>query len=202
MDAELRMLERAVEEAKGRLREARWRRMPEPIRAYTFRMAGSGAPVAFTDLFGARRDLLLVLNMGQRCNYCTLWADGFAGLYHHIADRAAFVVASPDEPAIAGAFTAARRWPFPVVSLAGTTFASDLGFAQADGGIIPGICGFARNDDGSVVRTGRSEQLGPGDDYCPVWPMFDLLREGSNSWEPKYHYLYQTLEQKDGRSQA
>jgi hypothetical protein len=39
-------------------------------------------------------------------------------------------------------------------------------------------------DDGRIVRTGRAA-FGPGDDYCAVWPLFDLLEGGVGKWEPK-----------------
>jgi hypothetical protein len=41
---------------------------------------------------------------------------------------------------------------------------------------------------GTITRVARSRQLGPGDPFCPVWPLLDLLKDGPNGWEPKYHY--------------
>jgi hypothetical protein len=38
-------------------------------------------------LFGRRRDLFAIDNMGRGCPQCTLLADGFSGGYPHITDR-------------------------------------------------------------------------------------------------------------------
>ena len=50
-------------------------------------------------LFGSMKDLFVIHNMGSGCPYCTLWADGYNGIYEHLTSRAAFVIASPDSPA-------------------------------------------------------------------------------------------------------
>ncbi len=187
---ELAQLTREFELAQQRLAEARRRATGGGIVApYTFHLAPSGAPVTLAQLLGAKRDLLVVHNMGAKCSYCTMWADGYAGLYKHIADRAAFVLATPDEPAAAGAFASARHWPFPVVSTAGAgSFHLDMGFGRADGGVIPGISAFHKRDDGTIIRSCRSQEFGPGDPFCPAWPMFDLLEGGAGEWQPKFHY--------------
>lgn len=187
MRPELERLEQDVREAKARLTAAMRALPPEPVRDYTLRMAGSGASVQVSQLFGGSRDLLIVHNMGRKCSYCTLWADGFSALYKHLANRCPFVLTTPDEPEVAGAFASSRGWTFPVASHAGTTFAADLGYNPAPGDFDPGISGLRRLDDGGIVRTG-TRRLGPGDDFCSVWPMFDLLEGGANGWAPKFAY--------------
>jgi hypothetical protein len=32
------------------------------------------------------------------------------------------------------------------------------------------------------------EPFSPGDDFCIVWPIFDLLPGGAGNWDPKYKY--------------
>lgn len=193
--AEIDRLTREVEQAQAKLAAAllAHRKAPgsaQPVTDYTFKIAGSGSPVKLSELFGDKRDLIVVHNMGRACVYCTLWADGFSGLYHHLANRTAFVLSTPDDPAIAAAFASSRRWTFPVVSIAGTTFAKDMGFENPKGGVIPGISAFHKDagSGGGVTRVARSQQLGPGDPFSPVWPLLDLLKDGPNGWEPKYHY--------------
>lgn len=66
--------------------------------------------VRLSELFGDKQDLFVIHNMGTSCPYCTLWADGYNGVYHHLADRAAFVVASPDDPQVQARFAASRGW--------------------------------------------------------------------------------------------
>lgn len=186
--------QRDVLAAKKRLADAIKARPPERMQDYTLAHAGSGSAVTLSALFGNHRELLVVHNMGKRCPYCTLWADGFASMYKHIASRCAFVLTTPDDPATAGAFASARGWTFPVVSHAGTTFAQDMGYKSQDGedegkygSFHPGISAFWKDDANTVFRTGTSP-FGPGDDFCSLWPMMDLLKNGVGDWEPKYHY--------------
>jgi predicted dithiol-disulfide oxidoreductase (DUF899 family) len=69
---------------------------PQPVDDYLFE--GWNGPVRLSELFGGKRDLFVIHNMGTTCRYCTMWADGFNGVYDHLADRAAFVLATPDTP--------------------------------------------------------------------------------------------------------
>ncbi|HJT09252.1 MAG TPA: DUF899 family protein, partial [Candidatus Nitrosotalea sp.] len=43
--------------------------------------------VNLSKLFGKKKDLIIVHNMGKTCPYCTMWADGFNGLLPHLEDR-------------------------------------------------------------------------------------------------------------------
>ncbi|MGF1456960.1 MAG: DUF899 family protein [Alphaproteobacteria bacterium] len=144
-------------------------------------------PVRLSDLFGGKTDLFLIHNMGKGCTYCTLWADGFNGVYPHLADRARFVVSSPDSPAVQKAFAESRGWRFPMVSQEGTTFAADLGLGGEDeNSVYPGVSVFQLKD--GKIRRVSATPFGPGDEFCPVWQFLDLLPEGANGWEPKMTY--------------
>jgi predicted dithiol-disulfide oxidoreductase (DUF899 family) len=188
MNDEIGTILSQIEELKRTLGDARRRaHTHEAVKDYTFRNP-DGSAVHLSELFGDKRDLLIVHNMGRRCSYCTMWADGFNGLYQHLSNRAAFVLCSPDEPAVLREFAHSRGWGFRTVSAAGSTFNADLKFGDPkDGSVWPGVSALYRNDDGSIVRTG-SDQFGPGDSYCPVWPMLDLLKDGAAGWEPRFRY--------------
>ena len=186
MTDEIRQLTQAVLDAKSRLREAQARATPQPVQDWELRTTDA-RPVRLSQLFGDKDDLLVVHNMGKGCVYCTLWADGLRGYTEHLSNRAAFVLCSNDDPATTRAFAASRGWTFRCVSGAGSGFAKAMGFMDDDGDPHPGISAFHRNTDGSIVRTNASP-FGPGDDFCCVWPMFDLLKDGVNGWEPKYTY--------------
>lgn len=41
--------------------------------------------------------------------------------------------------------------------------------------------------DGRIVRVGKA-RFGPGDDFCSVWHLFGLLRNGSGDWQPRFKY--------------
>src|SRR5450432_2919056 len=132
-----------IAEILGNMREAQASVEPEPVRDYEF--TTSDGPVRLSQLFGTKRDLFVIHNMGRSCPSCTLWADGFNGIYPHIADRAAFVIASPDPPDVQQSFAKSRGWRFPMVSHQGSSFAADMGYRSATGGWLPGVSVFRRD---------------------------------------------------------
>lgn len=186
MNDEIARLSRAVMDAKAALREAQTKAGPEPVEDWALRDL-DGSAVALSELFGDHDDLLVVHNMGKGCVYCTHWADGFRGHADAIADRAAFVLCSNDEPEVARDFARSRGWNFRCVSGAGSGFARAMGYLDQEDRAMPGVSEFHRRPDGSIVRTGTAP-FGPGDDFCPTWPMFDLLQDGPAGWQPKYAY--------------
>lgn len=169
---------------RRRMRKIQQHVEPEPVEDYTF--TSPRGPVRLSQLFGPRRDLIVIHNMGSGCPHCTLWADGYNGLYPHLASRAAFVVTSPDPPAVQQRFARSRGWRFPMVSHQGSTFAADMGYRSHEGHWRPGVSAFRRTRDG-IVRLSDTG-LQPGDDFCPAWHFFDLFPEGAAGWEPRFRY--------------
>jgi predicted dithiol-disulfide oxidoreductase (DUF899 family) len=163
------------------------RQLPQQqIHDYQFK-DGNGNAVALSSLFGNKEDLIVIHNMGKTCVYCTLWADGFNGVCEHLKDRAGFAVVSPDEPAIMRDFAGSRNWKFRIVSNAGGAFTREMGFESPKGDPHPGISTFHRADDGIMWRISHAP-LGEGDDFCAVWHMIDMLKDGRKGWTPKYSY--------------
>ena len=66
-----------------------------------------------------------------------------------------------------------------------TTFAEDTGYG-GDDGFMPGVSVFQKKN-GQVVRVSDTG-FGPGDIYCTVWHLFDLLPQGADGWKPNYSY--------------
>lgn len=130
---------------------------------------------------------MVVHNMGKSCPYCTLWADGFNGVVDHLGNRAPFVVVSPDDPKTQADFRKSRGWKFEMLSAAQSDFTRDMGFAAEDGSPWPGVSTFRKDADGKIYRTAKT-WFGPGDDFCAVWHLLELLPEGVDGWEPKYKY--------------
>lgn len=147
----------------------------------------NGEEVLLSSLFDERDELLVIHNMGKRCTYCTLWADGLNGSTLPLNDRVPFVVVSPDAPVVQKEFAESRNWKFKMLSAEGTTFIADLGFEPKPGSYYPGVSAFVRKD-GKIYRTAY-DYFGPGDPYCSVWHLFDLLPQRENNWSPKYKYL-------------
>lgn len=173
-----------IAELREKMRAVQATIEPEPVQDYGF--ATAEGTTHLSDLFGDKRDLIVILNMGSGCPYCTLWADGYNGLYPHIADRAAFVVSSPEQPEVQQRFAESRGWRFPMASHAGTSFAADMGYRSESGGYLPGVSVFQR--DGERVLRVADTGLRPGDDFCTLWHLFDLFPEGAAGWRPRYSY--------------
>ena len=171
-----------VARAKAAYLEALRALPPEPVGAFTFHTP-DGNPITLAELFGEKHDLILIHNMGRRCNYCTLWADGLVGHAAHLQRRVALALVSADEPGALRAAIAERGWNFPCVSGRGSGLNAAMRFGT-DEKPLPGCSTFHRDTDGSIRRIAAAA-FGPGDDFCLVWPMFDLLESGPNGWEPK-----------------
>lgn len=116
---EISSLEKELLEKKQLLAALRKKETAKKAVNYVF-TSSNGHSVTLSELFKEKDELIIVHNMGKNCSYCTMWADGFNGVYHHIAKKAAFVLSTPDEPHIQDAFAAERRWQFPIVSTSGT----------------------------------------------------------------------------------
>lgn len=181
---QLRTLRAEIDGIRAEMRDVLDAAEPEPVADHEF----EAESVSLSALFGDKRELIFVHNMGASCAYCTLWADGYNGLYPHIKTRAAFVVASPDAPERQRAFARERGWRFPMVSDQGAAFAQKMGYADADGGCRPGLSIFQRGDDGAIVRLMDASSC-PHDDFCAVWHLFDLLPGGAQGWRPRLRYV-------------
>ena len=180
----------SAEEELGRLRKKvaalRKQLIPEEIEDYDF-INADGNIVRLSDLFGDKNDLIVIHNMGRKCPYCTLWADGFNGIYQHLENRAAFVVISHDSPETMKVFAESRNWKFRILSNDGGPFTRDMGYEDESGSPQPGISTFHRNENGMVHRISHTS-FGPGDDFCAVWHILDMLKDSAAGWAPKFNY--------------
>ncbi len=174
---------RQITDLREKLRAAQASIEPEEVKDYELRRAGGGK-VKLSELFGDKDTLLVVHNMGASCPYCTLWADGFNGVFDHLRNRAAFVLTSPDTPEQQQKFAQGRGWRFPMVSCQGTTFPQDMGYWRD--GPMPGVSVFKRVG-GHIARVSDTS-FSPGDDFCSVWHFLDLIPEGAAGWQPKFSY--------------
>lgn len=173
-----------IADLRQKMRAAQAEIEPQVVQDYMF--STTDGPRKLSELFGGKDDLILIHNMGKKCTYCTLWADGFNGVYHHLADRAAFVIASPDSPAVQQEFAKSRGWRFPMVSHEGSSFAADTGYLGKNGRFMPGVSVF-RKDGKKILRVGDTG-FHPLDDFAGIWHMFDMLPGGVGDWSPKYSY--------------
>ena len=177
---QLRDHRKQIAALRSEMREVQAAIEPEEVDDYSF--ATSDGPVTLSSLFGGKDDLFVIHNMGASCPYCTLWADGYNGIYHHLASRAAFVLSSPDAPEVQRRLAESRDWHFPMISHQGTSFAADMGY-QSGKRLLPGLSVFQKKE-ARIVRVSDSGS-NPGDDFCALWHLFDLLPEGAENWSPQ-----------------
>ena len=142
-----------------------------------------GSSIKLSSLFDDKTELLVIHNMGIGCSYCSLWGDAMIGIAKHLQQRCTFVLCSNDPANVIQEFRELRGWNYPCVSGEGSGFAKAMGYMSDDGSPEPGVSAFHKQSDGSIVRTGNAN-FGPGDDFCGVWPMLDLLKGGINGWAP------------------
>lgn len=182
---EINRLESDLIEKQKKLLELKSQLKHQSVQDYILKSIGD-KEVRLSEMFENKTDLIVVHNMGISCSYCTMWADGFNGLLQHLENRAGFVVVSPDTPDIQNEFAQKRDWQFKIYSSDGSTFTEDLGF-KTEEGWLPGVSTFNKNIDGKIFNI-QNAYFGPGDLYCSVWHLFDLLVSGSDGWEPKLKY--------------
>ena len=186
IDAKIEALEKRLNETRNEILKLRKERSGETVQDFELTRK-DGSKVRLSELFGDKSDLIVVHNMGRGCAYCTLWADGFNGVHQHLSDRAGFALVSHDDHQTMKEFTEGRGWEFTCLSGADSDFTQQMGFLSPEGKAWPGFSTFRKSADGKITRVGYA-WFGPGDDYCAVWHMFDLLADGQNEWGPQYKY--------------
>ncbi len=186
-EQELFQLSDDLMKLRAKVAEVRRKIPAETVKDYSF-TGSSGEKTMLSEMFGSSNELMLVHNMGRSCRYCTLWADGFIGFTKHLESRMAFVLTSPDNYEIQRKFAMERGWNFRMYSTEGTTFKRDMGFANEKDDPMPGVSIFRKEADGTITHVTK-DFFGPGDDYCSIWHLFDLLPSASDDWEPQYHYI-------------
>ena len=189
LEREIAVALEELEQAQQKLAKLRRQLPPEPVRDYELR--GVDGTVRISEMFGDKDDLILVHNMGAGCPFCTMWADEFNGVLQHLESKAAFTVVSPNSPSAQRDLARKRGWRFAMYSAEDTTFVKDMGFQREEdehmSGYQPGVSVFHKNGDGTIARVSK-DFFGPGDLYCGVWHLFDLLPDGPGDWAPQFDY--------------
>lgn len=172
---EIEALEKELLEKQQQLADLKKEMPRQPVENYPFDN-WSGTKSTLADFFGDHKYLVLIHNMGQKCKYCTMWANGFEGIYHHFSDKAGFVLVNHDDIETQKKFAQKQGWSFPIYSAGASSFSRDLGFADENNNPWPGVSTFVKNDDGKIELLAQSS-FGPGDLFCSVWHFYNLLPE-------------------------
>lgn len=140
-------------------------------------------------LFGNKDRLLLIHNMGSRCGYCTLWADGINGILYQLENEVSVALVNPDSPEQQRQFALSRGWKFQMASDPQKTLFKDFGFYKECGehaGVWPGISALSLKS-GEIYRQSRST-FGPQDLYCSFWHLLGHWPSSKKVY-PKVNYL-------------
>ncbi len=153
-----------------------------------------------SELFEGDKNDLIVQHMmfgpdlDKGCPMCSMWADGFDGIAHHLVDKVNCVVVARAPIAKLRNWGRARGWRrLRLLSSQDSTFNEDFGVELASDRQLPAISVFTRENseirhfyttEGSLVeRHHRAMDL-----FTPVWNLFDLLPSGRGDWMPKHFY--------------
>jgi predicted dithiol-disulfide oxidoreductase (DUF899 family) len=182
LHSQIKTLENKISKDKDKLAALRRKAPLQPVADYL--VWNGKKKVKLSSLFGKKKEMILVHNMGSDCPYCALWADGFNGMLKHLEDRASFVVENDDTPAVQAKTKKARGWDFTFVSSEGSSLKEDLGFKDGED-YAPGVSTLIKKPNGKLFRLAHT-YFGPGDNYCSLWDLFDLLPEAE--WGAKFQY--------------
>ena len=163
---------------------------------------GDIVEVRLADLFAPGTTSLIVAHYmygdgedAGPCPMCSMWADGYNAIRHHLGQRPSFVLVAKADIARLRACARERGWSdIRLLSSGGTSFNRDFGVETEDGGQMPGVSVFTRDDDGTIrhfCTNGASMAEGHWrgmDLFSPVWNLFDLLPEGRGEWWPSLAY--------------
>ncbi len=179
---QIQSLEMEIMTKKKQLAQLRKEQTMKTVTNYSF-LTNNRHTITLKELFKDKNELVVIHNMGRNCRYCSMWADGFNGIYHHLLSRCEFVLSSPDDPIIQEDFAASKGWSFPIVSSKENSFSEDLGFKNEKGS-LPGVSTFTKDEEGNVLHY-SSAYFGPGDEYCVVYSLLDLLPTTSDDFVPQ-----------------
>lgn len=135
-----------------------------------------GGKIKLSQMFGENKNLFVVHNMGSKCSFCTMWADGFNGMYKYLEGRgkSGFVLMADDDLETLRKFKESRGWTFQSYSARENDFSKEMGYQNAKGDIEPGLTVLEKTNDGKIRRINQ-DWFGPTDMYCSVWRFLELL---------------------------
>lgn len=198
--AELQAAEIALRDQREKVAAMR-RALPRdtPIHDYELHAEG-GETRRLSELFGERDTLVLMHFMfgkaqQQPCPMCTLWADGYSGIAHHLQQRVAFGVVVADQLDRFAGYAAERGWDdLLLYSAEGSTFKQDLKTELPNGQQLPAVSVFTRADDGTVHHFYTGSAMFGGGEFrgldllSPMWHFLDLTPAGRGDWMPSTEY--------------
>ena len=180
---QIQTIENQIAKLTAELRALQAAAPPEEVPDYEFQTLEG--KVSLLDLFGSNDTLLVIHNMGQGCNHCTLWADGINPFVRHLESRLALVLVSKDAPEVQRRFANDRGWRMRMASHGGGTYMRDH-TACGEHKNYPGVACYQRKGD--KVFKKNTSIFGPGDLYCSIYHLLGLAGIDLGDWDPKFSY--------------
>lgn len=190
---EIQKLEMKIYDLVQQLGALRKDARPSPVTNY--KLQDLSGPVDLLTLFGDKKTLFAIHNMGQGCRYCTLWADGLNGFLPHLESEFAVVLLSKDSPEAQRKMALSRQWRFRMVSHGGGEYIQEQTVMPGQDN-MPGIVCYQREAD-DIFRKNASI-FGPGDMYCPQWHILSLAGVSTDDWAAQYSYWRRPQKMDDG----
>ena len=209
---ELLEAESALKDQRERVAELR-RRLPATTKVetdYVFREGPADLTrnaesdffeTPLSKLFPDGKDQLVVQHLmfapesEQACPMCSMWADGFEGIAHHVENRVGFVVVARAPIAKLRDWGRRRQWRrLRLLSSHENDFNRDFGVELAPDRQLPGLSVFMRDSDAGIHHFYTSEgslrehHHRAMDLLNPVWNLLDLLPDGRGDWMPQHFY--------------
>ncbi len=184
-----RQIANLTEQVNAKRREA----VVREIRDYTLQTVSG--EVRLSGLFAGHDKLLAIHNMGQRCRYCTLWADGINGILSHLESAMGVVLLSKDPPEEQRRFANSRGWRFQLASHGGGAYIREQTTMQGQDN-MPGAVLYERTE-GKILRK-NAVVFGPGDMFCSAWNLLALAGLSVDDWTPQFSYWQMPASLEDG----
>ena len=186
-------LERQIADLTEQINAKRRAAPSSEVPDYALQM--SSGQVRLSQLFAGHDKLLAIHNMGQRCRYCTLWADGINGFVPHLESSMAVALLSKDPPDVQRRFANSRGWRFQLASHMGGDYIREQTTMEGEDN-MPGVVLYQKRE-GRIFRK-NSAVFGPGDMFCPAWNFLAMAGLGVDTWTPQFSYWQMPAKLEDG----
>ncbi len=190
---EIETLEMQRYEITRQLVSLRKKSKGQEVPNYSFK--STGGETTLLELFGGRKFLFVIHNMGQGCRYCTLWADGLNGFLPHLEDEFAVALVSRDKPELQRRMANDRGWRFQLASHGGGRYIREQTVVPGQKN-MPGLVCYQRQ--GKTVLRKNAVTFGPGDAYCSFWDILALAGKSARDVTPQFSYWQRPGKMDDG----
>jgi predicted dithiol-disulfide oxidoreductase (DUF899 family) len=155
--------------------------------------------VRLSELFDDGHNTLIVQHVmytpEDECPMCSMWADAFNGIAHHVRQRASIILNAKAEIERFRSWGRRRGWDnIRLISSHDNSFNRDFGFENDDGSQSPGLSVYTKSPGGelrhsySVHAHMIGEHWRGMDALSPVWNLLDLTPDGRGDWYPSTFY--------------